>query len=323
MTDVPVLEVDSLGKQYSVHIPGRWRQHTFNAISDVSFAARKGETVCIVGESGCGKSTLARVLANITPPSFGAIRFEGKSVELLSGRNARAHRKNVQLVFQDPYASLNPRLSIGRIVSEPLENFTSLDAAERHQRVEETLVRVGLAVRDYDRLPSQLSGGQRQRIGIARAIVADPQIVIADEAVSALDVSVKSQILNLLQDLQDQLGLTYLFVTHDVGVVHNIADKLIVMYLGRVVEQGDGERILAAPRHPYTRMLLASVPHADPARRLAIDVKHGEMPSAMFPPSGCVFRTRCPHATELCQQLPPNVVNASGDVAACHFADQI
>jgi peptide/nickel transport system ATP-binding protein/oligopeptide transport system ATP-binding protein len=323
MTNLALLEVSSLDKQYSVRLPGRWSKHSFNAISDINFVVQKGDTICIVGESGCGKSTLARVLSNIVKPSAGRIVFEGRDVGDLSGRASRLHRKNVQLIFQDPYASLNPRMSIGKIVSEPLENFSTLDAAARRKKVENALVRVGLAEKDYDRLPVQLSGGQRQRVGIARAIVSGPQIIIADEAVSALDVSVKSQILNLLQELQDQLGLTYLFVTHDIGVVHNIADKLIVMYLGRVVEQGDGERILGAPRHPYTRMLLSSVPLADPEHKMSIAVQHGEMPSALFPPSGCVFRTRCQHATELCKQPPPVVVNDKGDACACHYADEI
>lgn len=318
-----ILEAVNVRKDYQVRARSGWGKESFSAIRGINLSVAAGETVCIVGESGCGKSTLARVLADLAPASDGQVYYQGKCLPDLHGAERKAMRKNIQFIFQDPYASLNPRLTLGQIIAEPLENFTHLSKAERQQKVGIALERVGLKAADASRLPKQLSGGQRQRVGIARAIIAEPQVVIADEAVSALDVSVKSQILNLLSDLQRELGIAYIFITHDVSVVRSIADRLVVMYLGRVMESGPAEDILANPRHPYTRMLLSAVPVPDPCQPMAMEVSHDEIPSAMNPPSGCVFRTRCRFSDETCKTQPPVRLDAAGVEAACHHLDRI
>ena len=321
MPDQPLLEVNGVSKRFQLRKDLlSWRAASFFALSEISFDLAAGETLCVVGESGCGKSTLARILASLMPATDGEIRFDGEPIGGFGGRRLKDVRKSIQIVFQDPYSSLNPRLTLGRIIAEPLENFTVMGAAERRARSQAALEKVGLRASDVDRYPAQLSGGQRQRVGIARAIVAEPRIVIADEAVSALDVSVKAQILNLLLDLQQELGLAYVFITHDLGVVESIADRIIVMYLGRIVEVGRVDQVLGAPRHPYTQMLLDSVPKADPHARIDLKWVGTEIPSVMNPPSGCAFRTRCPKAAEICRTTPPVRTDAHGNRAACHFA---
>ncbi len=323
MTTQPILEAVNLRKDYQVRVRSSWGRTSFSAIRDISLSVAAGETVCIVGESGCGKSTLARVLSDLAPASGGTVRYLGRPVPDLRGAERKAMRKNVQFIFQDPYASLNPRLTLGRTIGEPLENFTDLTETQRREKIAVALEQVGLTAADADRLPRQLSGGQRQRVGIARAIIGDPQVVIADEAVSALDVSVKSQILNLLSDFQRERGIAFVFITHDVSVVRSIADRLVVMYLGRVMEAGPAEDILANPRHPYTRMLLSAVPVPDPRQPMAMEVSHGEIPSAMNPPAGCVFRTRCRFADGLCSTQPPSITDGQGVEAACHHLDRV
>lgn len=323
MNESLILQARNVQKDYKVRTRSGWGKVNFSAISDINLEVAAGETVCIVGESGCGKSTLARVLANLSPASQGKVLFHGQSIDALSGVDRKAMRKSVQFIFQDPYASLNPRLTLGQIIAEPLENFTHMSRTEQKERVALTLERVGLNAADANRRPKELSGGQRQRVGIARAIIADPEVIIADEAVSALDVSVKSQILNLLSDLQRERGMAYVFITHDVSVVRSIADRLVVMYLGRVMETGSAEEILARPRHPYTRMLLSAVPVPDPSQPMAMEVSHDEIPSALNPPQGCVFRTRCRLADEACKTRPPITIDAQGVATSCHHLDRV
>lgn len=289
------------------------------ALNDINLTLKDRETVCLVGESGCGKSTLAQIVAKLAEPDMGRMLLDGRDVTALSGQTLKDFRRQVQVVFQDPYSSLNPRFTLRDIVSEPLKNFTDMTARQRDARCGELLQRVGLSKADLDRYPAQLSGGQRQRVAIARAIAASPRIVIADEAVSALDVSVKAQILNLLMDLQQEFGMSYLFITHDVGVVEQIADRVVVMYLGRIVEMGEAAEVLRNPRHPYTRMLLNAVPRVSLDHRKQFESAFGDLPSAIKPPSGCVFRTRCPDATEVCATDAPHLHDAGHACSvSCH-----
>jgi oligopeptide transport system ATP-binding protein len=285
----------------------------------VSFELGVGETLCVVGESGCGKSTLVQMVALLGRPDGGRIVLDGLDVTNAAGAALKAFRRQVQVVFQDPYSSLNPRLTLLQIISEPLHNFTTMTPAEREARCAQLLERVGLRAGDLKRRPADLSGGQRQRVAIARAFAASPRVVLADEAVSALDVSVKAQILNLLVELQRDLGLSYIFVTHDIGVVESIADRVMVMYLGRVVEIGASDAVLSRPRHPYTRMLLGAVPRLERAGQDRGEQPIGEIPSVLRPPSGCGFRTRCRHATTRCCEIEPALSSIGlGHQVACH-----
>jgi oligopeptide transport system ATP-binding protein len=312
------------------HFPtktGAFRHGTVKAVDGVSFTVREGETLGLVGESGCGKSTLGRVLVQLTPPTSGEMRFRGEAVTDTSARTLRKLRRNVQMVFQDPFASLNPRMTVGEIVAEPLRNFGIATGSEADRLVRETLDTCGLGRTTLDRYPREFSGGQRQRIGIARAIVIRPSFIVADEPVSALDVSIQAQIVNLLVDLQAELGLTYLFISHDLSVVRYISDRVAVMYLGRIVEIAPAEDLFDRPAHPYTRVLMSSVPIPDPqaeAQRRPIALQ-GEIPSPLHPPSGCRFHTRCPWARfPICSNVePPDVAIGPDRRAACHFADEI
>lgn len=288
------------------------------AVGGVSFSVRAGRTLAVVGESGCGKSTLARMVSLIEKPSAGALTIAGVDVV---GANAKAHlalRQKVQLVFQNPYGSLNPRKRIGQILEAPLEINTSLTAEQRAQKARDMLAKVGLRPEHYDRYPHMFSGGQRQRIAIARALMLEPALVVADEPVSALDVSIQAQVLNLLDDLQREMGLAYLFISHDLGVVRHIAHDVLVMYLGHAVEQGEKGAIFENPMHPYTQALLASTPGlaGHGAQRERIVLK-GELPSPLNPPKGCVFSTRCPHATARCQAERPPLTTIAGRKVAC------
>ena len=288
------------------HFPLKGGRGTVQAVEDVSFTLKNGETLGIVGESGCGKSTLARVLLRLIEPSSGKIYLEGTDLGKLSPASLRAKRKEMQIIFQDSYASLDTRQKIGNIIAEPLVVHRMGSKIKRRQRVAELLDMVGLEPDAARRYPHEFSGGQRQRIGIARAIALEPKLVIADEPVSALDVSIQSQVLNLLVDLRKQLGLSYIFISHDLAVVEHICDTIAVMYLGEIVEMTDGETLFAAPKHPYTQALLSAIPRPDPKRRGSTRiVLQGDIPNPENPPAGCRFHTRCPQAMPECKTQKP------------------
>ncbi len=290
------------------------------AVDGVSFTLARGETLCLVGESGCGKSTVGKLILRLIEPSAGVIRIDGIEVTRARGEALRAFRKRVQMIFQDPFASLNPRLKAETIVGEPLENYGLLSAKGRRDKVADLFARVGLRPEAADKFPFEFSGGQRQRIGIARALALSPDLIVADEPVSALDVSVQAQVLNLLVDLREALGLAYLFISHDLGVVEHIAHRVAVMYLGRIVEIGDKETIFAAPRHPYTQALMAAAPVADPRARRERVVLEGDVPSPVDPPKGCAFHPRCPYAFARCRvETPVLTPRGAGHLAACHL----
>ncbi len=293
------------------------------AVSGVSFTVLAGKTLAVVGESGCGKSTLARMVSLIETPTSGELSLGGVDVVKASPQQRRALRRKVQLVFQNPFGSLNPRKKIGAILEAPLEINTDLDAKTRTEQARAMLALVGLRPEHYDRYPHMFSGGQRQRIAIARALMLKPALIVADEPVSALDVSIQAQVLNLLADLQQELGLAYLFISHDLGVVRHIAHDVLVMYLGHTVEQGEKKTIFAQPLHPYTQALLASTPGivGTGAAKKRI-VLTGELPSPLSPPGGCVFSTRCPHVVAQCQSERPPLRELSGRQVACHLAEQ-
>ena len=290
------------------------------AVDGVSFDIQAGETLCLVGESGCGKSTVGKTILRLQEPTAGQIWLGGTEVTTLSEEQMRAHRRQVQMVFQDPYSSLNPRMRVGQIIAEPLENFDIAHGAEKDRQVLALLDKVGLRQDAVERFPFEFSGGQRQRLGIARALALNPRLIVADEPVSALDVSVQAQVLNLLMDLQEEFGLSYLFVSHDLAVVEHIGHRIAVMYLGRIVELAPRERIFAQPQHPYTEALMAAAPIAAPKARGARLVIEGDVPSPINPPPGCHFHTRCPHAEARCRvDAPPLQEIAPGHVVACHL----
>ena len=289
------------------------------AVDGVSFSLDAGKTLALVGESGCGKSTVSRLMLRLIEPDSGQIRFEGRDLLAFDANQLRAFRRDAQIIFQDPYASLNPRMTISQILTEPLALHDLVPASRRHQRVEELLQLVGLEPRFARRYSHEFSGGQRQRIAIARALAVEPKLIICDEPVSALDVSIRSQILNLLRDLQDRLGLAYIFVSHDLAVVKHIADRVAVMNLGGIVEMANTEALFASPRHPYSRALLSAIPVPKPRAKRSRILLQGEMPSALNPPAGCRFHTRCPYVIERCRIEPPELLgDKSGHLTACH-----
>jgi dipeptide transport system ATP-binding protein len=318
-----VVEVHDLRQVYRIG-RGLFRQpDQLQAVAGVSFSVQPGRTLAVVGESGCGKSTLARMVALIEAPTSGRLALGGVDVLSAAPKQRRELRQAVQLVFQNPYGSLNPRKKIGAILEGPLEINTRLEAPERAQQARAMLALVGLRPEHYDRYPHMFSGGQRQRIAIARALMLKPKLVVADEPVSALDVSIQAQVLNLLADLQAELGLAYLFISHDLGVVRHIAHDVLVMYLGQTVEQGDKGRIFAQPLHPYTRALLGATPGlVGSGAAVPRTVLKGELPSPLNPPPGCVFSTRCPQATERCRVERPALRELAGRQLACHLAEQ-
>ena len=291
------------------------------AVGGISFAIEAARTLAVVGESGCGKSTLARVVALIETPSAGQLRLAGGDAVNVKPSHVRKLRKSVQMVFQNPYGSLNPRKKIGAILESPLVINTDLAASARTERARSMLAKVGLRPEHYDRYPHMFSGGQRQRIAIARALMLEPSLVVADEPVSALDVSVQAQVLNLMADLQRDMGVAYLFISHDLAVVRYIAHDVLVMYLGLAMEQGPKERIFERPLHPYTQALLASTPALGGVRKQRIVLK-GELPSPLDPPPACVFSTRCPHAIDICRQERPPLRPLDGRLVACHLAEK-
>ena len=318
-----LLQAEALTRHYQVR-RGLFRGSVpLKAIDGVSFKLEPSQTLAVVGESGCGKSTLARQLALIERPTSGRLLIEGLDVVGASRTEMKGLRRKIQMVFQDPFGSLNPRKKVGTIIEEPLVINTALTRAERADKARDMMDRVGLRPEHYGRYPHMFSGGQRQRIAVARALVLNPSIVVADEPVSALDVSIQAQTLNLLMDLQDAFKLAYVFISHDLSVVRHIADQVMVMYLGRPVEQGPAKAILAAPRHPYTRALLASTPQVDPKKRTRRVPLTGELPSPLDPPPGCAFNTRCPHATERCTAERPEMRRIDDRMVACHHAEAI
>jgi dipeptide transport system ATP-binding protein len=310
-----VLEGKDLARFYTVNRGMFKPEATVKALNGVSFSLYSGKTLAVVGESGCGKSTLARLVTMIEDPTAGELLIDGKPARV----GDRSLRSQVQIVFQNPYGSLNPRQKVGAILEEPLKINTDLDAAKRRRKAEEMMARVGLRPEHYDRYPHMFSGGQRQRIAIARALMLRPKVLVLDEPVSALDLSIQAQVLNLLMDLQKEMGLAYLFISHGLSVVRHIADDVMVMYLGRPVETGPAAEVFAHPRHPYTAALLSATPIADPDRAKKRIRLQGELPSPLKPPSGCHFNPRCWKAQDYCRRVEPELSGEGEQKYACHF----
>ena len=319
----PLLEVKDLKKHFAVRrgLFGR-SAGTVHAVDGISFEVGAGETLGLVGESGCGKSTAGKAILKLVDPTAGEVRLRGRRIDTLSGTALREARREIQVVFQDPYSSLSPRRTVRQIVSEPLTNFAVAAGAELAQRVEALLAKVGLRPDQLDRYPHEFSGGQRQRIGIARALALNPALIVCDEPVSALDVSVQAQVINLLADLQREFGLSYLFIAHDLAVVEHISDRVAVMYLGKIVELAESEALYREPKHPYTVSLLSAIPVPDPGRKKDRIVLKGDVPSPAKPPSGCRFHPRCYMAQEICSREEPLLREVKpGHWSACHFAE--
>jgi peptide/nickel transport system ATP-binding protein len=329
MSSAELLRLENVGRDFDVSRPWLNRviegvpRQLLHAVDDVSFAVRKGETLALVGESGCGKSTIARLIVGLYAPSRGRIEFDGVEISDPSAGAATAGmRRRMQMIFQDPFASLNPRWRVHDIVAEPIRVLRlAAHEAEISQRVAELLGQVGLAAEDGRKYPHEFSGGQRQRISIARALSGRPEFLVCDEPTSALDVSVQAQILNLMSELQSRLGLTYLFISHNLAVVSHVADRIGVMYLGRLVEIADADELFARPKHPYTRMLLDAVPDLEMSGRQRTPVA-GEVPNPLSPPSGCTFHPRCPHANDRCKSEKPKLIWHGAAASACHAVEE-
>jgi dipeptide transport system ATP-binding protein len=318
-----VLAATDLARYYSVSRGAFSAPGILKALDGASFTLERGKTLAVVGESGCGKSTLARLVTMIELPTAGSLNIAGEEIVGATHATLRMLRPKVQIVFQNPYGSLNPRQKIGHALEEPLLVNTSLSQAERTEKARAMMTSVGLRPEHYDRYPHMFSGGQRQRIAIARALMLDPEVLVLDEPVSALDVSIQAQVLNLLADLQERHNLAYLFISHDLSVVRHIANEVMVMYLGRVVEQGPRDTIFANPQHPYTRALLSATPQPDPMRKRERIVLKGELPSPLNPPTGCTFHPRCPWAFEPCPRINPALLAHDGSLVACHAVNPV
>ncbi|AOB28170.1 MULTISPECIES: ABC transporter ATP-binding protein [Bordetella] len=325
--NAPLVQVQDAARWFDVSAPwlervlARKPRQMLRAVDGVSFEIARGETLALVGESGCGKSTVARMLVGLYGLTRGAIQFDGQPLSTLATPQGKQLRSRLQMIFQDPYASLNPRWRVGRIIAEPLLTHASMAPQQRQERVGELLRQVGLDPADQHRYPHQFSGGQRQRISIARALAARPQFLVCDEPTSALDVSVQAQVLNLMKDLQRELGLTYLFISHNLAVVRHVADRVGVMYLGKLVEVAPRDDLFAQPRHPYTRMLLEAIPDLNGAGRPRTAVA-GEVPNPLNPPTGCAFHPRCPHANARCKSEAPRALGHGLAVVACHAVEE-
>jgi len=325
MTEKQVLlKVENLYKHFPIKKGIIFSRQTgaVHAVDGISFNIYNGETLGLVGESGCGKSTTGRTILQLYRPTSGSVFFEGDDLAKLKGENLRRKRRDLQMIFQDPYASLNPRMTVGQIIGEPMEIHGTYKGAAQTKRVQDLLQLVGLNGAFANRYPHEFSGGQRQRVGIARALALEPKLIVCDEPISALDVSIQAQVVNLLEDLQSTMGLTYLFIAHDLSMVRHISDRIAVMYLGIIVELADRNELYANPRHPYTQALLSAVPYPDPfveEKRKRI-ILEGDVPSPVNPPSGCRFRTRCQYAKEICAEEKPAFREISKDhFVACHF----
>ena len=325
MADDTILKVDNLKVYFPVSNGFLKKKSFVKAVDGISFDIKKGETFGLVGESGCGKSTTGRAIVKIYKPTDGIVEFEGKDVTKIKGTDIKQFKKDMQMIFQDPYASLNPRMTVGEIIREPMDIHGIYDTKEeREKRVRELLEIVGLKPDHIRRYPHEFSGGQRQRIGIARTLALNPKFIVCDEPISALDVSIQAQVINLLEEIQEKMSISYLFIAHDLSMVKHISDRIGVMYLGNMVEVGNSDDVYHHPLHPYTQALLSSVPIPDPKaaglkKRIVLE---GELPSPIDPPSGCVFRTRCPKATERCAQEKPKLRSVDGRQVACFLYDE-
>ncbi|MBM3225364.1 MAG: dipeptide ABC transporter ATP-binding protein [Candidatus Tectomicrobia bacterium] len=321
MAETPLLEVKHLKKHFP--IKGGVFSKTIGyvyAVDDVNFTLGKGETLGLVGESGCGKSTTGRTILRLIEPTDGSIYFEGQDITKLDKGAMRSLRREMQIIFQDPYASLNPRMTVGSIIGEPLEIHKIAKGSEKEERVASLLQKVGLRAEDMRKYPHEFSGGQRQRIGIARALALNPKLIVCDEPVSALDVSIQAQVINLLEDLQEEFGLSYLFIAHNLNVVEHISNRVAVMYLGQIVELASDEDLYRNPQHPYTEALLSAVPIPDPTIKKERIILEGDVPSPINPPKGCHFHTRCMHKDKICEEVEPEFKDiGGGHWVACHF----
>ena len=326
MASNALLDVKDLVKHFPVRrgLVLRREIGRVRAVDGVSLQVMRGETLAVVGESGCGKSTLARLVLRLIEPTSGSVKFDGVELTELVREPLRHFRRRAQMIFQDPFASLNPRLSIRRILAEPMDLHLHLPPQEREAQIQALLKVVGLAPYHADRFPHEFSGGQRQRIGIARALATKPDLIVCDEPVSALDVSIQAHVINLLDDLKRDFGLSYIFIAHDLAVVRHIADRIAVMYLGNIVEIGDKRTLMATPQHPYTRALLAAVPQPEPRARAAAALLQGDVPSPLNPPSGCKFNPRCPFAVDRCRNETPQLsASTAGTIVACHRVGEL
>ncbi len=324
MSDI-ILEARNIKKYFPIRKGFFMREvGQVKAVDDIDFVVRRGETLGLVGESGCGKSTLGRTLIRLYEPTSGEIKFEGKDFLHAHGKDLRDKRRDMQMIFQDPFASLDPRMTVGQIIEQPFIIHNLLQKKERELKVKQLLELVGLKASHVNRYPHEFSGGQRQRISIARAIALEPKLIICDEPVSALDVSIQAQILNLLKDLQERLNLTYIFISHDLSVIEHVCDRIAVMYLGRIVELTTREELYKNPQHPYTQALLSSIPSIGTGKKKMTKILTGEIPSPINPPSGCSFHPRCPYKMEICSQKTPQLEGPADHIRSCHLTlDQV